>query len=150
MKEERAMTPLSAHFTLEEMTFSEAAARHNISNRPDAETIARLVQTTHGLERVRALLCRPIEVTSGYRSPSVNAIVGGAANSAHTLGWAADFKSPFGDPMAVCQAIAGSDLMFDQLILEFGVWTHLSLDPRARRQVLTVSHANGTQQGLHR
>jgi hypothetical protein len=144
------MTALTEHFTLEEMTFSEAAARHNISNRPDAETVVRLAQTARGLEQVRALLGAPIGVTSGYRAPAVYAIVGGAPKSAHTLGWAADFKSTFGDPLAVCRAIAASDLVFDQLILEFGSWAHLSLDPRARRQVLTVSHAGGTQQGLHR
>jgi hypothetical protein len=144
------MTALSEHFTLEEMTFSEAAARHNISNRPDAETVARLAKTARGLEQVRAVLDAPIRVTSGYRAPAVNAIVGGAPGSAHTLGWAADFNSPFGDPFAVCQAIAGSSIVFDQLILEFGVWTHISFDPRARRQVLTISHAAGTRQGLHR
>jgi len=144
------MTALTEHFSLEEMTFSEAAARHNISNQPDAETIARLIIAARGLERVRSLLREPVQVTSGYRSPAVNAIVGGAANSAHILGWAADFKSPFGDPFSVCQTIAASELTFDQLILEFGAWTHLSFDPRARRQVLTISQAGGTQQGLHR
>jgi hypothetical protein len=144
------MTALSEHFSLEELTFSETAMRHNISNRPDAETVVRLTQTARGLERVRALLGQPVRVTSGYRAPAVNAMVGGAANSAHMLGWAADFTSPFGDPLSVCRAIAASDLPFDQLIYEFGAWTHLSLDPRARRQVLTVSHAGGTQEGLHR
>ena len=144
------MTALTEHFSLEEMAFSEAAVRHNISNLPDAETIVRLAQTARGLERVRALLRQPIRVTSGYRAPAVNAIVGGTAKSAHTFGWAADFTSPFGDPFAVCEAVADSGMVFDQLILEFGAWTHLSFDPRARRQVLTISHAGGTQPGLHR
>jgi len=142
------MTALSEHFTLEELAFSETAARHNISNRPDAETVARLRETASGLERVRALLNAPIRVSSGYRAPAVNAMVGGASNSAHLKGWAADFTSTFGDPLAVCRAIAASDLVFDQLIYEFGAWTHLSFDPRGRRQVLTVNHA-GTTEGLH-
>jgi hypothetical protein len=143
------MTALSENFTLEELSFSETAVRHNISNQPAAETVVRLGATARGLERVRALLGAPIRVTSGYRAPAVNAIVGGAPNSAHRLGWAADFTSPFGEPLAVCQAIAASDLAFDQLIYEFGAWTHLSFDPRGRRQVLTVTHA-GTTEGLHR
>jgi hypothetical protein len=144
------MTQLTDHFSLEEMIFSEAAARHNISNRPDPEIVARLAQTARHLERVQALLDAPIQVTSGYRSPAVNAIVGGAPKSAHTLGWAADFKSPYGEPFAVCQAIAASDITFDQLIHEFGAWTHLSFDPRMRGQLLTISHAAGTQPGLHK
>jgi putative chitinase len=110
----------------------------------------RLVQTAAGLERVRKLLGAPILVTSGFRAPAVNAIVGGAPNSAHILGWAADIKSPLGDPFAICQVIAASDLEFDQLIHEFGAWTHVSFDPRRRGQLLTTSHAIGTQTGIHR
>ena len=144
------MTMLTEHFSLAEMTFSEAAARHNISNQPDAETTVRMAQTAAGLERVRKLLGAPILVTSGFRAPAVNAIVGGAPNSAHILGWAADIKSPLGDPFAVCQVIAASDLEFDQLIHEFGAWTHVSFDPRRRGQLLTISHAIGTQTGIHR
>jgi hypothetical protein len=42
----------------------------------------------------------------------------------------------FGDPLAVCRALAESDLAFDQMIEE-GSWCHISFDPRLRRQVLT-------------
>jgi hypothetical protein len=144
------MTMLTEHFSLEEMTFSETAVRHGISNRPDAETMVRLAQTARGLERVRDLLGAPVRVTSGFRAPAVNAIVGGSPGSAHLCGRAADFKSPFGDPFAVCRVIAASDLVFDQLILEFGAWTHLSFDSRVRRQLLTTGHASGTRSGIHK
>jgi zinc D-Ala-D-Ala carboxypeptidase len=43
------------------------------------------------MEAVRALFNRPIEITSAYRNPQVNAAVGGVPTSAHALGHAADF-----------------------------------------------------------
>lgn len=44
------------------------------------------------LEELRRSIKRPIIITSGYRCPYWNERVGGAANSAHMLGQAADFK----------------------------------------------------------
>jgi uncharacterized protein YcbK (DUF882 family) len=44
------------------------------------------------LNRVRLLFGKPLIVTSGYRSPSRNAHVGGVPNSYHTQGLAADIR----------------------------------------------------------
>lgn len=44
------------------------------------------------LDPIRRAVCRPVRVTSGYRSPAVNAAVGGSATSAHAKGLAADIK----------------------------------------------------------
>ena len=85
------------------------------------------------------MLGHPIKVNSAYRSPKVNAAVGGVSNSAHALGWAVDFTcAEFGSPFEVCQAIAKSGIAFDQLIHERRVWCHLSFEPRNRRQLLTL------------
>lgn len=46
------------------------------------------------LERLRAIVRRPIVIVSGYRSPATNRAVGGAAASQHLLGRAADLH-PF-------------------------------------------------------
>lgn len=54
----------------------------------------------------------------------------------------------FGPPLAVCRALAKSGLPFDQVIEEGG-WTHISFDPRGRRQVLTKL-SQGYQEGLSR
>ena len=139
---------LSDHFTLAEFTVSETAARRGIDNTPSPDVVNKLMITARGLERVRSLLGKPITVTSGYRSAAVNKAVGGAGMSQHILGEAADFICPaFGDPMAVCKAILKSDIVFDQLIHEFGRWVHISFSQSPRHQVLTID-SQGTRSGL--
>lgn len=135
---------LTEHFTLEELTFSQMAARRGIDNTPSLEVVAHLTTLAEGLENVRTLLGAPIRITSGYRSPALNDAVGGAKNSAHKEGYAADFICPsFGPTISVVKAIDLSDIRFDQLIYE-GTWVHISFDPDMRRQVLTADFSTGT------
>ena len=139
---------LTPHFTLEEMTASQSAARLGLDNTPPAEMVEALKRTAQLIEEVRALLGKPVLVSSGYRSPAVNRAVGGAANSAHMLGCAADFSCPaFGSPLDICRAVAASDIAFDQLIHEFRAWVHIAWAPSPRRMVLTIDTA-GTRLGL--
>lgn len=44
------------------------------------------------LERLRSIDGRPLRIVSGYRSPATNAAVGGASNSQHLYGRAADLE----------------------------------------------------------
>ena len=84
---------LSAHFSLEELTASEVAARAGIDNTPSAEVVRNLARLAEGLELVRvALGNKPVHVTSGYRSARLNQMVGGSKNSMHIQGLAADQK----------------------------------------------------------
>jgi putative chitinase len=54
-------------------------------------------------------------------------------------GWAVDFTcKAYGDPLAVCKAIESSGIKFDQMIHEFGRWTHISFAPEMRGQKLTI------------
>ena len=138
------MTLLSRHFALEELTFSQTAGRKGIDNKPSLEVIAHLTRLAYCMEQVRALLGGPIRISSGYRSPALNAAIGGAKNSAHMSGFAADFVCPsFGSPIEIVKAIAASSIKFDQCIQE-GSWIHISFDPDMRRQVLTADFSTGT------
>jgi zinc D-Ala-D-Ala carboxypeptidase len=138
---------LSEHFDLSEFTTSQTAARRGIDNTPNPAVMANLRRTASALEAVRTLLGKPLLISSGYRSPDLNKVIGGAPTSAHVQGFAADFICPgFGDPLAICHAIRKSGLKFDQVIEE-GTWVHISFDPRMRGEVLSKT-AGGYAMGL--
>lgn len=137
---------LSPHFTLAEMTVSDTAARHGLNNEPPESVMPALMKTALGLEAVRIRLgCAPIIVTSGYRSAAVNAAVGGQRNSQHILGEAADFIAPrFGAPWDVGIALRDGGIEYDQLIVEFGRWVHISFSKNPRHMALQIDR-NGTR-----
>lgn len=135
---------LTEHFTLEELTFSDYAVRKGLDNTPQNDAVlANLKVLAQGLEKVRALLNKPVKINSGFRSPAVNVAIGGTLKSHHCLGLAADFVCPsFGTPREICSAIMRSDIQYDQLIYE-GTWVHLSFAPSMRRQNLHAHFKNG-------
>lgn len=140
---------LSSHFTLDEFVASQTAAREHISNAPGPDVIVNLKATAQLLEQVRGLLGKPVIVSSGYRSPALNAAVRGAKDSAHLYGLAVDFIAPqYGSPIAICQLLKGASLMFDQLIFEH-TWVHIALAKNGgtnRHQLLTAHFGNGPTQ----
>jgi zinc D-Ala-D-Ala carboxypeptidase len=148
---------LSSRFTVRQLVVSETAARRGLDNRPPVRVIRRLRRLARGLDGVRAITGKDLVVTSAYRGPDLNALVGGSRTSHHMLGLAADFSCPrFGSPYRVCGAIVRSGLRFDQLIYEHGDaqdggWVHLSFAPKMRGRVLTICRARGGyQRGLRR
>lgn len=136
---------LSPHFTLEEMVCSQQATRLGIDNRPTMEALENLPKLAQLLEAVRLHLGVPVIITSGYRSQPVNDAVGGAVNSQHLTGQAADFIAPgFGAPQTVASHLVDiASVDYDQLIIEFGAWVHISWAPHPRRQVLTAKKIDG-------
>ena len=138
---------LSEHFSLEELTLT---SHREIDNTPPDGLLPKLQCLARGLEHVRLILGVPVLVTSGYRCPALNALVGGQANSQHQQGEAADFIAPrYGNPLSICRALVASDVRFDQLIDE-GAWVHVSfVDYRMpRREVLTYRRGQGYSAGL--
>ena len=133
---------LSPHFTLEEFIESQTAARQSINNDPPSLLFPSLTATAEGLEQVRTLLGdRPMRISSGYRSPTLNRAVGGSTNSQHVLGEAVDFTCPaFGTPRQIVAAIVASGIPYDQVIQEFDSWVHISFSHRNRRQALIIDH----------
>lgn len=134
---------LSEHFSLEELTFSSSAERLGIDNNAGLEIVTHLTILAQGLEKVRSLLGAPLRIDSGYRCEALNAAIGGAKNSAHMQGFAADFLCPqFGSPTEIVKAIIASDIDFDQVIQE-GTWVHISFAPTMRHSILTAHFAGG-------
>ena len=145
-------TQLTTHFTLEEFTDSQTAARRGLSNTPPAHELENLERTAKVMEKVRTLLGdKPILISSGYRSPQVNAAVGGSKSSAHMSGLACDFSCPgFGTPRMICHRLNlhMKELGVDQLIHEYDTWVHLGLSAGApRHQALTIDN-RGTRNGF--
>jgi zinc D-Ala-D-Ala carboxypeptidase len=135
-------TQLSPHFYLSEFCVSQTAARADILNQPYGASIDNLKRLALKAEEVRKFLNdAPILISSGFRSISLNRLIGSKDNSAHTRGCAMDFTAPaFGAPRQICQQIIDSGITFDQLICE-GTWVHLGIaEPSVapRREVLTA------------
>lgn len=136
---------LSEHFTLEELTHSEVAERKNLDNTPNALEVSNLVRLATLLEEVRSLLNKPILLNSGFRSKAVNDSVGSKDTSQHRIGCAADIRVPGMTPKQVVQAVIASNIGYDQIIEEFGSWTHISVPDTAarppRKQALIIDKA---------
>jgi len=151
---------LSPHFCLDEFTHSQTANRLGIGNTPDDETeegmavINNLVRLATGLELVRHLVGGPVVISSGYRSPKLNEAVGGAKNSQHMTGKAADITVP---GMSVKEVMAlimkhRSEVYYDQLISEYvnpavagSGWTHISFVDKNPRMEALITDRSGTR-----
>jgi zinc D-Ala-D-Ala carboxypeptidase len=148
------MTQLTTHFTLEEFTDSQTAARKGINNVPSVGSPERanLMRTAETMEQVRTILGdKPILISSGYRNPQVNAAVGGSKSSAHMSGLAVDFSCPgFGTPLQICKKLHPymKELEIDQLIHEYDTWVHLGLTGGAPRHMAMTIDNKGTRNGF--
>ncbi len=139
---------LSPNFTLEEMLESQTARRKGISEQftPSPEVINSLRALCKNiLQPLRDAIGGPIKVSSGYRTPRLNRAIGGARNSQHMVGEAADIQGLNGlTNKQLFNKIKQLNLPFDQLIWEFGndqnpAWVHVSFGPRNRRQIIRVT-----------
>lgn len=82
---------LTEHFTLDELTRSDYANEHGLSNSASEYVEKNLMMLcVLILEPLRIALNRPVTINSGYRCKEVNTGVGGVASSHHLLGLAAD------------------------------------------------------------
>lgn len=152
---------LSKHFTLAELTRSATAARLGIENTPPEDVVLNLQRLAVELEKVRVLCGGPLWIHSGYRSPSLNAAVGGSPTSYHLSGCAADFDPPAGmthDALQHMIAAQGTLIAFD-LVMEEGTakpeseggsrWIHFQIPktdapPRYRVLDALVDKLGGT------
>lgn len=129
------------YFTLSELTRSATAVRLGIDNTPPQECVTALeVLVDNVLNPLRRAWGRPVTVTSGYRCQRLNAAVGGARNSQHIVGEAADITAgSSADNRRLFQLIVSLGLPFDQLIDEHDFsLVHVSYSSRHRRQILKL------------
>ena len=145
---------LSTNFSLNELTKSDTAIRHDIDNTPSLQVIDNLQDLVDNVLQPLREKFGPVVVTSGYRSPAVNTKIGGSTTSDHCLGYAADFEVLGMDNRELALYIRDNNFKFKQLILEFyrdGVpdsgWLHCSFQKDANKgQVLTAKKVNGRTQ----
>ena len=133
------------------MTHSDYAVRLGIKNKPSPAELHNLCRLAQTLELVRVAVGKPLIINSAYRSPAVNAAIGGAKNSQHMRGLAADIKVAGMTPYEVCMTIMRAGIEYDQLILEFGAWTHISvpeLTNPARGERLTYRTGKPVEAGI--
>lgn len=150
------MARLSRDFYVYEFTRSDTAREHGIEI-----NVYRDSDEHHNLEALSRKTLQPVRdnrgpiiVTSGYRPPKVNQLVGGTPSSAHVTGEAADVYDGQGmDPFDLAGEFLGTP--FDQLILEWdGNVVHVAHSRKHNRgEVLTRYHDGRSLayvSGLHR
>ena len=111
------------NFKLSEFFVSSTADKNGIKNEPSLDaraTIERNINllVDNVLDPIRDKFCAPVIITSGYRCPQVNKLVGGANNSQHMSGCAADFHIKGFTYLMMRQVFINiyNTMEFDQLI----------------------------------
>ena len=137
---------LTTNFKLGEFTKSATAKALGIDNLGcvDAKVYTSLKALCENvLQPLRDMVLFPILVTSGFRCPKLNKAVGGAKNSQHMKGEAADIKCNYLAAFQLASIIMLNDIEYDQLILEERKgrpsWVHISY----------VTHRKNRKQALH-
>lgn len=88
-----------------------------LRNEPPPDVRASLVRLVRVvLDPLRWKLGVPVIVTSGYRSPAVNAAVGGSSTSDHMAGRAVDVRVEGLSSRELARKVLSSGVPFDQLI----------------------------------
>ena len=142
---------ITQHFSLEEVHKSDTAAKLGIDNSVPLGLMDNVKRMCEKLEEVRSLFGKPIIISSFYRSPELNAKVGGSKTSAHMDGLACDFLVSGKFPHTVFDAIKDSNMVFDQVILESSssgsIWIHLGIEKEGSQPRRMVMYGSKTNDG---
>lgn len=119
---------------LQDLAYSATAAKKGIDNTIPTALHHNAERLASAIDQVELLIGQPVTVTSAFRNPEVNALVGGKENSYHKRALAADLVPPPGMSCNELQHAVASDptIPFD-LILEEGTsdgkhtWVHCQL-----------------------
>lgn len=120
------------YFTISEMVRSNKAKSLKIDNNPPPFVVDNLVLLIDEcMDKIREMWHAPIIVSSGYRCPELNDVVGGDKNSNHLKGYSCDFKAKnIEDNGKLFKMIVDSDIPFTKVIWEYGneeypSWIHI-------------------------
>lgn len=129
---------LSAHFSFEEATISQTAARLGIENEPSDAVIKNMEKAALGMELVRLELNQNlIHVSSWFRCLELNRAIGSKDTSAHVTGFAVDFTCPtYGNPDTIVRKIIASKVPFQQIIREYDRWVHIAFNGTDRKALI--------------
>ena len=112
------------YFSYSEFFKSDVAEKHQVNNIPDDAQLSQVLGNikalvSNVLDPLRAMIGRPIIITSGYRSQRVNELVGGSISSQHMSGKAADIHVQGYTPEQMDMVYRTIQMYydFDQLIL---------------------------------
>ncbi|WP_241085754.1 D-Ala-D-Ala carboxypeptidase family metallohydrolase [Candidatus Vondammii sp. HM_W22] len=124
---------LSDSFYLDEFTRSQTAARRGIDMsvyQGSAVYFYLRCLCWRVLQPLRNAL-GPVHITSGYRPPKLNRLIGGSPASQHQYGQAVDVVVTGHAPLEVATWLCDHVTGYDQLIHEFGEWVHVSVPSTA-------------------
>ena len=130
---------MNLNFKISELIHSDIAIQNNINNMPDINALDNMLELVfHCLQPIRDLIKKPMIITSGYRNSKINFFAGGAINSQHLYGQAADFVINGMTPKEIIEIIKNSNINYDQLIDE-KTWVHISYNKgNNRKQILKI------------
>jgi zinc D-Ala-D-Ala carboxypeptidase len=123
-------------FPLEVIEFSETAVRRAIDNHVPPAFMANAMKLSRVLgminDDVRVTFPgRTLQVTSAFRSPALNTVIGGVSGSDHLLGLAADVQVSGTTVVELAKFIESllynAEQPYHQLINEYGSWVHIGL-----------------------
>lgn len=144
---------MGKYFTLNELTRSATAARKGINNSPSAlikSNLEAIIEKV--LDPLREKWGKPIIVTSGYRCPKLNTIIGGAPGSQHMKGEAVDIRTATDtrdENMKLLKILLKSDIVYDQVISEYvdaqgrPDWIHISYKKNGGNRMKKTTCLNG-------
>lgn len=146
---------LTKHLSLSEVTKSGTAKRLGIDNTPTPEHMHNILLIAEKVfEPVREHFGKPLYVSSGYRSETLNKAIKGSSRSQHCKGEALDLDAQVygGFTNKELFDYIKDNLVFDQMIWEFGTdeepdWVHVSYKKgKNRGEILRVERIDGKNQ----
>ena len=123
------------NFSISELIKSDKAKQKGIKNTPSISQVDNMLNLIfYCLQPIRDILQKPMIISSGYRCPELNKLVGGVSNSQHLEGKAVDFTVPGESVQGIIFKIQTSNIEYDQLIYEYGKWVHISFNKGHNRK----------------